>query len=66
MSATRKGEPERLAAINRELGRLDPDLVAFQEVVQTADVKFLDTLPIVWIACNASSLVVDLEVGKDG
>lgn len=39
-----EGEPERLAAINRELGRLDPDLVAFQEVVQTADVKFLDTL----------------------
>ncbi|WP_198019988.1 hypothetical protein [Mesorhizobium sp. LNJC405B00] len=40
-----EGEPERLAAINRELRRLDPDLVAFQEVVQTADVKFLDTLP---------------------
>ncbi|WJI46689.1 hypothetical protein NL532_08715 [Mesorhizobium sp. C120A] len=40
-----EGEPERLTAINRELRRLDPDLVAFQEVVQTADVKFLDTLP---------------------
>jgi endonuclease/exonuclease/phosphatase family metal-dependent hydrolase len=37
-------EPGRLAAINRELRRLDPDLIAFQEVVQTADVKSLDIL----------------------
>jgi endonuclease/exonuclease/phosphatase family metal-dependent hydrolase len=39
-----EGEPGRLKAINSELRRLDPDLVAFQEVVQTADVKTLDTL----------------------
>jgi endonuclease/exonuclease/phosphatase family metal-dependent hydrolase len=39
-----EGEPGRLKAINSELRRLDPDLVAFQEVVQTADVKSLDTL----------------------
>jgi endonuclease/exonuclease/phosphatase family metal-dependent hydrolase len=39
-----EGEPGRLAAINRELKRLAPDLVAFQEVIQTAEVKSLDTL----------------------
>jgi endonuclease/exonuclease/phosphatase family metal-dependent hydrolase len=39
-----EGEPGRLEAINRELRRLDPDLVALQEVVQTAEVTSLDTL----------------------
>lgn len=40
-----EGESDRrLKAINKELRRLDPDLVAFQEVVQTAEVRSLDTL----------------------
>jgi endonuclease/exonuclease/phosphatase family metal-dependent hydrolase len=39
-----EGEPGRLKAINMELRRLDPDLVAFQEVMQTADRKTLDML----------------------
>jgi endonuclease/exonuclease/phosphatase family metal-dependent hydrolase len=39
-----EGDPSRLEKINQELRRLDPDLIAFQEVVQTADAKSLDTL----------------------
>jgi endonuclease/exonuclease/phosphatase family metal-dependent hydrolase len=39
-----EGERGRLKAINSELRRLNPDLVAFQEVVETADLKTLDTL----------------------
>jgi endonuclease/exonuclease/phosphatase family metal-dependent hydrolase len=32
-----EGDPRRIEFINRELRRLDPDLVAFQEVVQTSE-----------------------------
>jgi endonuclease/exonuclease/phosphatase family metal-dependent hydrolase len=39
-----EGASGRFEAINRELRRLDPDLVAFQEVVKTADSNSLDTL----------------------
>ena len=39
-----EGEPGRLKAINSELRRLNPDLVALQEVVQTADVQSLDAV----------------------
>jgi len=39
-----EGEPGRLEAINRELKRLDPDLISFQEAVQTANVNSLDTV----------------------
>jgi endonuclease/exonuclease/phosphatase family metal-dependent hydrolase len=39
-----EGEPNRLRSINRELRRLNPDLIAFQEVVQTEKVKSLGLL----------------------
>ncbi|MEV0696910.1 endonuclease/exonuclease/phosphatase family protein [Saccharopolyspora sp. NPDC050389] len=39
-----QGDPRRTEQINRELRRLDPDLVAFQEVVQTPERKQLDEL----------------------
>jgi endonuclease/exonuclease/phosphatase family metal-dependent hydrolase len=39
-----EGEPGRLKSINRELRRLNPDLVAFQEVVQNDKIRSLDTL----------------------
>jgi endonuclease/exonuclease/phosphatase family metal-dependent hydrolase len=39
-----EGDAERLAVINAELHRLDPDLVALQEVVQTPDKRCLDRL----------------------
>jgi endonuclease/exonuclease/phosphatase family metal-dependent hydrolase len=39
-----EGDPRRPELINRELKRLKPDLVAFQEVVQTREVKMLDRL----------------------
>ncbi|MBE1507908.1 endonuclease/exonuclease/phosphatase family protein [Rhizobium viscosum] len=39
-----EGDSRRPAIINRELHRLNPDLIAFQEVVQTGDVRMLDRL----------------------
>lgn len=39
-----EGDPRRFALINRELRRLDPDLVALQEVVHTPARNQLDTL----------------------
>jgi len=39
-----EGDPQRPGIINRELRRLEPDLIAFQEVVQTRDVRMLDRL----------------------
>lgn len=39
-----EGDARRPELINRELKRLDPDLVAFQEAVQTREVKMLDRL----------------------
>jgi endonuclease/exonuclease/phosphatase family metal-dependent hydrolase len=39
-----EGDARRLDLINQELKRLDPDLVAFQEVVQTPETKMLDRL----------------------
>lgn len=39
-----EGDSRRPEVINRELRRLDPDLIAFQEVVQTRDVRMLDQL----------------------
>jgi endonuclease/exonuclease/phosphatase family metal-dependent hydrolase len=37
-----EGDPKRPDIINRELKKLAPDLIALQEVVQTAEVKTLD------------------------
>ena len=39
-----EGDPGRLRAINREIRRLAPDVISFQELVQTAEVRMLDTL----------------------
>src|SRR6266545_136630 len=39
-----EGDPDRTRVINQELRRIDPDVVAFQEVVQTPDVRQLDDL----------------------
>jgi len=39
-----QGDPRRLDLINRELRRLAPDLVAFQEVKHTPEQRQLDTL----------------------
>jgi endonuclease/exonuclease/phosphatase family metal-dependent hydrolase len=39
-----QGDPRRIELINRELRRLDPDLVAFQEVIHTSDRSQLHTL----------------------
>ncbi|MEZ2131523.1 MULTISPECIES: endonuclease/exonuclease/phosphatase family protein [unclassified Sinorhizobium] len=39
-----EGAARRLEIINRELRRIDPDLIAFQEVVQTRDVRMLDRM----------------------
>jgi endonuclease/exonuclease/phosphatase family metal-dependent hydrolase len=39
-----EGDPRRIELINRELRRLDPDLVALQEVVHTGERNQLDTL----------------------
>jgi endonuclease/exonuclease/phosphatase family metal-dependent hydrolase len=39
-----EGEPGRLRRINRELLRLNPDLIAFQEVVQDEKINSLDIL----------------------
>ena len=39
-----EGEPGRLNRINRELKRLDPDLIAFQEVVQNEKINSMDVL----------------------
>ena len=39
-----EGDPLRLEIINRELRKLDPDLIAFQEVVQTPETKMLGRL----------------------
>jgi endonuclease/exonuclease/phosphatase family metal-dependent hydrolase len=39
-----EGDPRRLGLINHALRSLAPDLVAFQEVVQTSDQKTLNTL----------------------
>jgi endonuclease/exonuclease/phosphatase family metal-dependent hydrolase len=39
-----EGDAGRLHAINRELARLNPDLVAFQEVVQNTTIRSLDVL----------------------
>jgi endonuclease/exonuclease/phosphatase family metal-dependent hydrolase len=39
-----EGDPRRVELINRELKRLEPDLVAFQEVVSTVDARMLDHL----------------------
>lgn len=39
-----EGDPRRPDIINRELRRLDPDLIAFQEVVQAQQVRMLDRL----------------------
>ncbi|HEX3813807.1 MAG TPA: endonuclease/exonuclease/phosphatase family protein [Mycobacteriales bacterium] len=39
-----EGDPRRLALINRELRRLDPDVVAFQEVIHTPERHQLDEL----------------------
>jgi endonuclease/exonuclease/phosphatase family metal-dependent hydrolase len=40
----REGDTRRMGLINKELRRLSPDLVAFQEVVQMPNEKSLDTL----------------------
>lgn len=70
-----EGDPRRMAAINRELRVLDPDLIAFQEVVYTADGNQLDELlrgmDHHWTSENGAwpsdhfGVVVDLEIGKD-
>lgn len=39
-----EGDPRRIGLINHELRRLDPDLVALQEVVQTSERDQLDDL----------------------
>jgi endonuclease/exonuclease/phosphatase family metal-dependent hydrolase len=39
-----EGDPRRLEIISHELHRLDPDLIAFQEVVQTPTLNQLDRL----------------------
>jgi endonuclease/exonuclease/phosphatase family metal-dependent hydrolase len=39
-----EGDPRRLALINAELRRIDPDVVAFQEVLCSADGRQLDEL----------------------
>ena len=39
-----EGDPQRVEIINRELRKLDPDLIAFQEVVQTRETRMLDRL----------------------
>jgi endonuclease/exonuclease/phosphatase family metal-dependent hydrolase len=39
-----EGDSRRPEIINRELRRLSPDLVAFQEVVQISDIQMLDRL----------------------
>jgi endonuclease/exonuclease/phosphatase family metal-dependent hydrolase len=39
-----EGDPRRRHLINQELRRLDPDFVAFQEVVQNSEVRDLDVL----------------------
>lgn len=39
-----EGDPRRPQIINRAIRQLDPDLIALQEVVQTAKVEALDTL----------------------
>jgi endonuclease/exonuclease/phosphatase family metal-dependent hydrolase len=39
-----EGDRRRLGVINRELRRLNPDLIAFQEVVQAPGAKMLDRL----------------------
>jgi endonuclease/exonuclease/phosphatase family metal-dependent hydrolase len=39
-----EGDPRRIDLINRELRRLDPDLIALQEVVQTPERNQLDEL----------------------
>jgi endonuclease/exonuclease/phosphatase family metal-dependent hydrolase len=39
-----EGDAGRLQVINRELARLNPDLIAFQEVVQDQKIKSLDIL----------------------
>jgi endonuclease/exonuclease/phosphatase family metal-dependent hydrolase len=39
-----EGDPPRLGVLNRELRRLDPDLVALQEVLHTPDRKQLQEL----------------------
>ncbi len=39
-----EGDPKRPDIINRELHKLAPDLIALQEVVQTAEIKMLDRL----------------------
>jgi endonuclease/exonuclease/phosphatase family metal-dependent hydrolase len=40
----RQGDPKRIGLINRELRRLAPDLVSFQEVVQSPERSQLDEL----------------------
>src|ERR1039458_1964544 len=39
-----EGDPRRLGLINSELRRLDPDIVAFQEVLRTGERDQLDEL----------------------
>ena len=39
-----EGDPRRLGLINSELRRLDPDIVAFQEVLRTGECDQLDEL----------------------
>lgn len=39
-----EGNSRRLEIISRELRKRNPDLIAFQEVVQTADIQMLDRL----------------------
>jgi len=39
-----EGDPRRPESINRALATLKPDLIAFQEVMQTPDSKMLDRL----------------------
>jgi endonuclease/exonuclease/phosphatase family metal-dependent hydrolase len=39
-----EGDPRRLALINSELRRIDPDVVAFQEVLHTTERRQLDEL----------------------
>src|SRR5690242_11606695 len=39
-----EGDPRRVEIINRELRKLDPDLIALQEVVQTPQTRMLDRL----------------------
>ena len=39
-----EGDPRRLALINAELRRIDPDVVAFQEVLYSAERRQLDEL----------------------